>query len=317
MGTTDDRHYEVIEVDEEDLDNTEQEDTQPNVSNSELAESYENEIDNDDGSPSYESSNIALDRRKVFVLESTTPNDNLSSTISVVYECHICYDTFDSMALSEQHMKRFHAPEKESKGDDDTIEHVTCPICSSSFDNGNSLDQHLEEKHSHDNDIVDEEFRYESDDMNLADVVEVDETTNTIQDECDDGHEIVTDEHSTNEVKTPVILMSTNESMDTELKFNCEKCGGKFAKERSLNIHIKLNKCTVKSFECSTCKKVFVRKKNLDSHMKTHNELNDYSCKVCSEKFTRADKLAIHVQTQHEPSRKYLCPYCWKGKFII
>lgn len=286
-GRTDDGNYEIIEVDEE----------------SHITESSDNfkmEMENVESSHAT-SSNDILDRRKVVVL---TSSENSPNPINVVYECHVCYDTFDSISLSEQHMTKFHASENAAKDANGT----SCPICSLIVDDANALDRHIHESHSND----DEDFPYGAEDGHLADVVEIDETTISVQDECAD--EGIANEDTTKDEIVPVIVMNTNETTESELKFNCQKCGGKFAKERSLNIHIKLNKCTIKSFQCKICAKVFVRKKNLDCHMKTHAEPSDYSCKVCSEKFTQADKLAIHIQTQHEPSRKYLCPYCWKGK---
>lgn len=287
----------MIEVDED----------EQSLSHAELTGNCKNEIRDDENSSNM-SSNV-LDRRKVYVL---TPNENLPSPINVVYECHICYDTFDSISLSEQHMTKFHASENDTKDEDGTSEHVPCNLI---VDDAHILDQHIRDNHSNDDENGTEEFSYETEDASSADVVDVDESTITVQDEEEIVHEIVTNEVTAKREIVPVIVMTTNEPSESELKFSCQKCGGKFAKERSLNIHTKLNKCTIKSFECSVCNKVFVRKKNLDCHMKTHDEPSDYSCKVCNEKFTQADKLAIHIQTQHEPSRKYLCPYCWKGSF--
>lgn len=279
-GTADDENYEIIEVDED----------EQSVSNTEPMENFKNEIENDENS-----------RNKVFVL---TRNERLPDPINVIYECHKCYDTFDSIALSEQHMAKFHS-ENDTKDVTATDERITSPTCSLNFDEAYSLDQHIRQNHSSDNDVV--ESHFETEDGNSADIVELD----------DDGiiQEIVADEVTMkDEIVPAIIVVTSNESIETDLKFVCQKCGGKFAKERSLNIHTKLNKCTIKSFECKICKKVFVRKKNLNSHMQTHNEPSDYSCKVCNEKFSQADQLAIHIQMQHEPSRKYLCPHCWKGR---
>lgn len=292
--TTEDLKYEIIEEEEE-----------QSITKAELTVKSKNGMENDESSGI--SSNV-LDRRKVFVL---TPNDNLSNPINVVYECHLCYDTFESISSCEQHMTKFHSHENQPK-DDGTAEQIVCPICNLSVDDADILQQHIRENHSNDHSNEDEEFYYE--DGNVGDTVEIDETTTTIhEDDACIVQEIVTNEVPTKDVVVAPIVIVTNESSDTELKFNCLKCGGKFAKEQSLNIHIKLDKCTIKSFECEICKKVFVRKNNLICHMQTHTKPSAFSCKVCSEKFTQADKLAIHIQKHHEPSRKFLCPYCWKG----
>lgn len=274
-GTIDNENYEIIEEDER------------SMSRTELTEDYKNETENEESSSN--SLPNVLDERKVLIL---TTGADLPNPINVLYECHICFDTFNSVSLSEEHMAEFHATEIDSKND--TLDAMIVDI------DATCQQQITEHNHSNDNG----NFCYKTEQVTLSDVAEVHiETTAVV---LDDEEAVKTDDEI-----VPVIVVTGNET--TELKFNCQKCGGKFAKERSLNIHIKLNKCTIKSFECGICKKVFVRKKNLDSHMRTHDEPSEYSCKVCSQTFELAEKLAVHIQTEHEPSRKYLCPHCWKG----
>lgn len=273
------------------------EDERP-ISNTDLSDDFKNATEIDESSSNL-SSNV-LDRRKILILAS---GEHLPDPINVVYECHICYDTFDSISLSEEHLTKFHASEAK---DDDSI-----------VNDSSVADQHIQDV----NDNDETEFRYGTEATILTDDIEVDETLTTLHgdDNDDEGiaEKILSNENltMTEETFVPVIVVAENEATKPELKFNCQKCGGKFAKEKSLNIHIKLNKCTIKSFECQICQKVFVRKKNLDCHMQTHNEPSEFPCKFpnCSEVFNQADTLAVHIQTQHEPSRKYLCPYCWKG----
>ncbi|KAG4080280.1 hypothetical protein HA402_010772 [Bradysia odoriphaga] len=281
-GTTDDEGYEIIEVDEDER----------SIARTELIVDYKNETENDESSSNL-STNV-LDGHKVLIVTSSA---SLPNPINVIYECHICFDTFNSISMSEQHMAKFHGSENESKNDNGTPDSIVGDL-------GDLGQRQMKDQNRSNGD-----FCYGPEHDTIPVVVEVHESTSPVLND----EEILSNEEATKDQEeiVPVIVVTGDET--TELKFNCRKCGGKFAKERSLNIHIKLNKCTIKNFECGICKKVFVRKKNLDCHMETHNEPSEHSCKVCSQKFQQAEELAIHIQTEHEPGRKYLCPHCWKG----
>lgn len=262
-----DDHYEIIEMDEEER--------------TELTTGdFKTETDMDESSSNL--SSTVLDRRKILVLPS---DESASNSINVVYECHICYETFDSITLSQQHLNNVHGSSAGLKEENLNVDESV-------------------------NQSIDEDAQYATEYVNSV------ETTITTPVERNEKEipDVTYERLTTNDEIVPIIVMTGNESAEPELKYNCKKCGGKFAKERSLNIHIKLNKCTIKSFKCKICSKVFVRKKNLDCHMQTHNEPSEYACKVCSDVFQQADELAIHIQKQHEPSKKFLCPHCWKGE---
>lgn len=129
-------------------------------------------------------------------------------------------------------------------------------------------------------------------------------------DYVEENDEIIDDNDS---AKTLSVLPQS--SLSTEIipsPFKCDKCSGTFATKKSLNIHVRYNKCIEKSFECHICKRVFISKRTLTLHMPTHLAKR-FSCDRCQRQFTRKERLKNHLK-DHANDRKHQCPHCPKGK---
>ncbi|XP_055902352.1 zinc finger protein ZFP2-like [Eupeodes corollae] len=108
-------------------------------------------------------------------------------------------------------------------------------------------------------------------------------------------------------VKQKSQLISQNvQPHGTELR--CPRCGALFAVQASLNIHIKLNKCTKPQFTCGDCMKVFISMTTLKEHMKAHKPF----CETCGENLDSKLELDKHREEHECINRKHQCPNCRK-----
>lgn len=96
------------------------------------------------------------------------------------------------------------------------------------------------------------------------------------------------------------------ESQAKELR--CPRCSALFAMHSSLNIHIKLNKCTKPQFSCKECQKVFISKVSLKEHLKTHK----FFCETCGECSSSKQEFDQHNVEHLGVSPKNQCPHCKK-----
>ncbi|XP_065203366.1 zinc finger protein 37-like [Planococcus citri] len=80
-------------------------------------------------------------------------------------------------------------------------------------------------------------------------------------------------------------------------KYECEKCGQKYAKKCSLQDHMNkhLNR---KPYKCKVCGKAFYMKIRLNTHEYVHRGAN-FQCEICDRSFKRKDNMKSHMKRQH------------------
>lgn len=203
-----------------------------------------------------------------------------------------------------------------------------CPICGqSSFSSVDKLSEHISAEHNAHLEAADDE-------ISIYDVNEDDDGEST---ESGTGYLIETfqEEHLSEYIASQLPAAPTNSDETDAIEvapspieveatepsplpppplppqFNCCKCGAGFAKEKSLNIHQKSNKCMEKSYECLRCKRVFIRKENLVRHMAVHHLLAASATDCCSQSFGSESELQQH-RAEHV-ALKHKCQFCGKG----
>ncbi|XP_055852440.1 zinc finger protein ZFP2 [Episyrphus balteatus] len=179
-----------------------------------------------------------------------------------------------------------------------------CSMCPMSFVHNRNLKKHmakihnveitsifkddiLEPYHEEDLDLFQEEVRSRDDEEYDLQLIEIDE--NIVKEE------------------SPVI--NQNQNIENQVKeLRCPRCKALFAMHSSLNIHIKMNKCTKPQFSCLDCQKVFISLYALKEHMKTHK----FFCDTCGENLNNKDELAQHRVEHQGLNPKHQCPNCRK-----
>ena len=107
-----------------------------------------------------------------------------------------------------------------------------------------------------------------------------------------------------------------------EENFNCAICHRKFAKESSLDIHVKSESCKMRlekkreaarsgQFKCTfeKCEKQYLTKTHLDRHIMIHTDERPYQCDNCGMAFHQKGSLKEHIRL-HTGEKPYQCQAC-------
>jgi len=98
------------------------------------------------------------------------------------------------------------------------------------------------------------------------------------------------------------------------LPFQCNLCGHKFMKIKSLNSHKKVH-LGVKPHVCGVCEKAFIRRDQLQVHMSVHSKEKGFLCVTCGTSYTRQTHLIEHNKRVHVGEKRFSCKDCVKSFF--
>ena len=98
------------------------------------------------------------------------------------------------------------------------------------------------------------------------------------------------------------------------LPFQCNECGHKFMKLKSLNSHKKVH-LGLKPHVCEVCQKSFVRRDQLQVHMSVHSKEKSFLCVTCGTSYTRQTHLIEHNKRVHIGEKRFSCKDCEKSFF--
>uniref|UniRef100_A0A183AT95 Protein krueppel n=1 Tax=Echinostoma caproni TaxID=27848 RepID=A0A183AT95_9TREM len=93
--------------------------------------------------------------------------------------------------------------------------------------------------------------------------------------------------------------------------FACEFCDFRFTQKGHLKQHIEAVHKDEKTCDCSVCGAPFRTEAELANHrLSTHELKRLFHCDLCDKNFTQANKLLIHKSTVHEGKRPFVCDVC-------
>ena len=87
-------------------------------------------------------------------------------------------------------------------------------------------------------------------------------------------------------------------SGNSNLPFQCIKCGHKFSKVKSLNSHKKVH-LGIKPHVCKVCEKSFLKRDQLQVHTSVHSKEKSCLCATCGTSYTRQTHLIEHNKRVH------------------
>lgn len=105
---------------------------------------------------------------------------------------------------------------------------------------------------------------------------------------------------------------------DANNEFVCEICKYRFARERTLKIHIstKHNGAAINldggPYACPDCPMIFQQTRALAAHRVMHAE-RDFKCKVCSINLKTMAAVTRHMNSKHPDVLPYKCHLCEKA----
>ncbi|RWS21406.1 zinc finger protein 737-like protein, partial [Leptotrombidium deliense] len=96
---------------------------------------------------------------------------------------------------------------------------------------------------------------------------------------------------------------------DHEKPFQCDICGQRFVKIRSLINHRRKEHTGDQPFVCEYCGKAFAMKERMKQHLRVHSDEKIYKCTLCSKEFKSNSSFAAHKDL-HAGIMRYTCKYC-------
>jgi uncharacterized Zn-finger protein len=114
--------------------------------------------------------------------------------------------------------------------------------------------------------------------------------------------------------------------------FSCPDCSRKFAKAKSLALHLRMHNQEkseageettaevglpgVKFFSCPDCSRKFAEEKSLALHLRMHDQEKSeekfFSCPDCSKKFAEEKSLALHLRV-YAGVKHFSCSLCLRS----
>ncbi|XP_064639164.1 zinc finger protein 502-like [Lineus longissimus] len=117
-------------------------------------------------------------------------------------------------------------------------------------------------------------------------------------------------QHCTKDFRTKAAC-TKHEYQHSNLKFQCETCGVKFAIKNELVKHIP-EAHGQKGFQCRTCGKGFNKRARLLEHQRVHTEgKNPHKCEICEKSFSTQSYLRLH-RKGHVGGQSFECGTCGK-----
>lgn len=250
------------------------------------------------------------DGDKYFINE----NECHKESSHILYHCQVCCEMFQFSEDLEQHVKFHSNNEKKDEPEHMNIDYnhaqdtdyeqkckeksltnkpYKCDQCKTEFVHKKNFVKHMK-KHDDTESVKDANVKESG-------------MENTPHDDSDSST-------NSNDAHLKPVILPLFQPPRTSTGLQCSKCGANFVKEKSLNIHQTLNKCTEKAFQCHICQRIFVRKRNLTRHMRTHSDKKEFPCTQCNREFRRQDQLSLHMK-DHGTGRKHQCNFCPKGRY--
>ena len=94
----------------------------------------------------------------------------------------------------------------------------------------------------------------------------------------------------------------------------CELCGKVFAKDYSLQTHIKITHEKIKRFQCEVCKKDFSVLCNLNRHVRMVHNKEKSECEICGKMLSDFSPRRIESHmNMHKGLKPHKCKFCGQG----
>ena len=103
-------------------------------------------------------------------------------------------------------------------------------------------------------------------------------------------------------------IRTQKEELQTQEKFECDRCGFVFGHQRSLKRHRQMVNCDGLLL-CNVCGKVCKTNSGLNLHLKVHQRFGSLICSVCNADFVSARNFIYHVKRNVCGKNRH-CPEC-------
>lgn len=217
------------------------------------------------------------------------PNNNLN-TLSTIFKCKICKQTFKTISVYENHYKSVHLDQE-----------LHCIICDNKFNGEENLVIH--QKQFHTVTILRSVHYCGECKTNFTSESEHTDHKNFECDECSRSFCQI------DNLKDHLVRIHR----DNNQKFNCSQCDKTLSSKSSLKDHIKTH-LNEKIFCCFKCGKMFSRNSGLKRHLNEFHSSDPhiYHCHLCPKTFKTLSYLRTHVTMQHNSDTIYSCEICSK-----